>query len=256
MAAKTEYDRWMRVLLSSLAALIAVAGCGSKSGAGSDAGAADLAGAPMFTEHGVMLDYDTLKPVAGLTVTDGDASTTTDAMGQWSLTRTAAALAPVVTGASYSKVIFPLSNPVGADIDFGPQVIPTANTYNLEEVVLAQDTTKALVHIVALTGGTCSDPSGATLTLLSPAGATLIYFDPSSYPNMQAKTTLKVTAPRPLAVVINVTPGADVTFTFQHPTCTQVPWPATFNGKAITGMVPTLAAEPDHINSALAMVLM
>jgi hypothetical protein len=239
-----------------LAGLIAAAGCGSKSGGATDAGAADLSATPMITEHGVMLDYDSLMPVAGLTVTDGDTSTTTDAMGQWSITHRASMLAPVVTNASYSKLIFPLSTAVGTDVDFGPQVIPTANTYNLEEVVLAQDTTKALVHVVMLTSGACTDPSGGTLTLVSPTDATLIYFAASNYPDTTAKTTQKVTPPRPVAVLMNVTPGADVKLTFQHPTCTQVAFPATFNGKAITGTVPTLAAEPDHINSALAMVLM
>jgi hypothetical protein len=239
-----------------LAGLIAASGCSSKTGGGTDAGASDLSAAPMVTEHGVMLDYDTLMPVAGLTVTDGTATATTDTMGQWSITQRAVMLAPVVTGPNYSKVVFPLSTATGTDIDFGPQVIPTANTYNLEEVVLAQDTTKSLVHLVALTGGACTDPSGGTLTLTSPPGATLVLFDPSGYPTTTATTTQKVMSPRPLAVVINVTPGADVAFTWQHPTCTQVPFPATFNGKAISGKVPTLAAEPEHINSALAFVLM
>ncbi len=244
----------MRVTLPLIAGLIAASGCGSKTAA-MDAGAPDLTPPPMVTEHGVMLDYQSLMPVAGLTITDGAASTMTDAQGMWMLMVPAGPLAPVVTGPSYSQDVFPSSTSAASDVDFGPQVIPTASAYNLEQILLSNDNTKALVHLVALPSTTCTDPSGGTVKVLSPAGAMVAYFAASSVPDPALTATQTVMAPRPIAVIFNVTPGADVSFEFHHPTCTQVPYPATFNGKVLSGKVPTTAAEPNHVNSALAMIL-
>jgi hypothetical protein len=245
----------MRTLFPLIAGLIAASGCGSKTVAMMDAGSPDLTAPPMVTEHGVMLDYQSLMPVAGLTVTDGAASAMTDAQGMWTMTVPAGALAPVVTGPSYSQDIFPSSTSAASDVDFGPQVIPTAAAYNLEQILLSSDNTKALVHLVALPSTTCTDPSGGTVNVLSPAGAMVAYFAASNIPDPALTATQTVMAPRPLAVIYNVTPGADVTFEFHHPTCTQVPYPTTFNGKVLSGKVPTKAAEPDHVNSALALLL-
>ena len=74
-----------------------------------------------------------------------------------------------------------------------------------------------------------------------------------------ADTTLTsfqaVDGARPVAVVYNVAVGADLRVAVTHPTCTQAPFPFTYNGKTYTGNVPTKAAEPGDYNSALLVML-
>ena len=77
----------------SLALVVLACACSSKSKTPSestdvDAGedAAPLADAgPRVNDHGIILDFDTKKPLKGVTVSEGDVSTTTDDTGAWSL---------------------------------------------------------------------------------------------------------------------------------------------------------------------------
>ncbi len=256
----------------ALVALVSL-GCSSSSSpnpvSGTDAGAdvaidvgsdaAKEAAPGTVVEHGIMVDYATLNPAAGLSITDNGQSTTTDATGAWSLTVPAdAKLQPIVTGPKYSLLYFPDSKPekAGADVDFGTAVSATADLYNVESGILAGiDTTKALIHLVVVTTGTCTSPVGGTLKVTAPADAKVSYFGESSIPDDTVTSFQKVAGDRPVAVIYNVTPGADVAFTIDHPTCKLAPYPVTFRGKTYDGKVRTEAIEPKHLNSAMVAVL-
>jgi len=97
----------MRRAMMLLTCLLACSSSsGSPSAAGGDAGtSADATpDAPVgnVVEHGTIVDYFTLKPIAGLTVSDNGVTTTTDANGVWSLTvPKSSTLQVIVTGPKY-----------------------------------------------------------------------------------------------------------------------------------------------------------
>ncbi len=220
-----------------------------------DAGTLDaFAGAA--TEHGTILDYGTLKPQAGLTVTDNGMSATTDDAGAFSLMVPAGSkLTPQVTGPSYTHLLFPESLPAAADVDFGTLVMPASSIFMLEQVGLSNKMTQALVQIVVVTAPTCASAVGGTLDVVSPPGTSFAYFSSDSLPDGTVTSFAAVTPPRPVAVVYNVTPGAPLDLQITHPTCKQAAFPFTYQGKIYTGDVPTKATEPGDYNSAMVMML-
>jgi hypothetical protein len=226
------------------------------SGKDAEGDAAPEAAPGTSVEHGVMVDYESLTPVPGLTVTDNGLSTTTDDGGAWSLTvPQGATLQPTVTSSSYSKLLFPESTAVGADIDFSSVVIPDSNTYQLEETVLQMDTSKALVQIVVFTMPSCASATGGTLSVTSPSGASVAYFNTVALPTTTLTSFQAVQAPRPVAVVYNIDPSATLSVQMSHPTCTQVPFPVTYGGREYSGKVTLQPAEPGGVNSALVLFL-
>ena len=254
--------------LTPATCLIFMAACssGSSAGPGGTQGGGGTTG-PTVTEHGIVYDYGTflssgtLVTVEGLTVTDGDQTATTDANGNWSLTvPLGATMAPTVTGTSkgdpYSFLMFPEATAAGTDLDWGNIIIPDVSTFQLERVTLGSMDTDAVVHVVAVTSGSCTSVAGGTLTVTSPPGAQVNYFDAQGYP--AATQTSMVDPPvsqRPVADIYNAAPGAQITFTVTHPTCHLAPYPVTNNGGTFSGQVTTKAAEPGDNNSAVNIVL-
>jgi len=234
---------------------------------GDDGGSSQEASGPTVTEHGVVLDYGTLLSsgklvaVAGLTVTDGDQTTTTDATGSWSLTLPASAtLAGVVNGTTqgdpYSNLFLPqVTLAAGGDVDRGNIITPDQSTFQLERLSLSSDDTMAVVHVVVIATGTCSSVEGGSITVTSPPGAKVAYFDTMGYPRPALTSFAALTDGRPAADIYDLTPGMPVAFQVSHPTCTQAPFPATWGGGGFTGQVTTQAAEPGDNNSALVAVL-
>jgi hypothetical protein len=203
-----------------------------------------------------MVDYETLDAVPGLTMSDNGLSTTTDANGEWSLTvPRGASLQPTVTSSTYSRLLFPDSTAVGSDIDFSTVVIPDSDTYSLEEQVLSLDTSKALVQIVVITLPSCASAVGGTLSIASPSGASLAYFNTAALPVTTISSFQAVKPPRPVAVVYDVDPGATLSLQVSHPTCTQAPFPVTYGGREYAGTVRLQPAEPGGVNSALVFFL-
>jgi hypothetical protein len=226
-----------------------------------DSGAVDASAIDGFagavTEHGIELDYATLKPVAGLTVSDNGMSSTTDATGAWSIMLPAgtATLTPTVSGPSYSETLFPQTVPAAADVDFGQAVSGTSSIYAVELEGLTADMTKGLVQVVVVTASSCASSAGGTLQVLSPSGASVVYFSTTSLPDDSLTSFQAVTAPRPVAVVYDIALGENLTVSMTHPTCTQAPFPFTYGGRTYTGVVPMMAAEPGDYNSAMVLML-
>lgn len=211
-----------------------------------------------IVEHGTIVDYFTLKPVAGLAVADNGVMTTTDADGKWSLSVPAnSVLQPMVTGPKYTKLLFPDSAPSGAEADFGTSVMPDSSTYNLEQNSLDNfDPNKALVQIVLVPTGACTSLVGGKAKVVSPAGAALTYFGGSSGIPLASVDSFEAVKPdRPVVVAYNIDVGAELVVEITHPTCKQVAYPVTYAGKTYSGKVRTQAAEPGDLNSALVIVM-
>jgi hypothetical protein len=233
---------------------------------GMEPGAEASTGATV-TEHGIVYDYGTLlangtlAPVKGLTVTDGNQTTTTDAQGNWSLTLPmGATLAPVVNGTvqgdPYSNLMLPQATATSADVDRGNIIIPDQSTFSLERISLGSTDTDAVVHVVAATTGACTSVAGGTLTVTSPSGAKVNYFNAQGYPVASQTSMVDPPVPqRPVADIYDVPPGSPITLTVTHPTCALAPYPVTVTGGSFDGQVATKAAEPGDNNSALVILL-
>jgi hypothetical protein len=233
---------------------------------GSSSGGEDSGGSTV-TEHGLVYDYGTfltsgtLVAVPGLTVTDGDETATTDATGNWSITLPlSATLHPVVTGTSkgdpYSNLMLPTATAAASDVDWGNIIFPDVSTFQLERVTLGSDDAQAVVHVVTDLSGACTSVAGGVLTVTSPPGAKVNYFDSTGYPSATATSMVDPPVPgRPVADIFDLTPGADITLSVTHPTCHLAAYPVTVTGASLTGQVTTKAAEPGDNNSAMNIVL-
>jgi hypothetical protein len=218
------------------------------------------------TEHGVIIDYGTylsngtLMPVQGLTITDGNQSTTSDAQGNWSLTMPAnALLAPVVSGTvkgdKYSSLQLPQATASASDVDRGNIIIPDSTVFGFEEGLLSADMSQGVIHVVAEATGSCTSVAGGTITVTSPAGAKVMYFNTKGTPDKSVTSFEALTEGKPVADIFDVPPGSEITMQVSHPTCKQAPFPVTYTGQTLNGKVATLAAEPGDNNSALLVVL-
>ena len=255
------------VLFAACSSSSAVGNGNTGGGDGGTGGGGEDSGGSTLTEHGIVYDYGTflstgtLVTVEGLTVTDGDQTATTDANGNWSITLPlSATMHPVVTGTSkgdaYSTLMLPMATAAASDLDWGNIIIPDVSTFQLERVTLGSDDTQAVVHVVTDTSGACTSVAGGVLTVTSPPGAKVNYFDSQGYPTASATSMVDPPVPgRPVADIYDLTPGADITLTVTHPTCHLAPYPATVTGASLNGQVTTKAAEPGDNNSAMNILL-
>lgn len=267
----------VRFAVSSCAFALALAQTACSSGDASpvtstgDAGSRDgssvpaEAGAETTIEHGTLYDYGEFlvsrkTPVRGLTITSGTQTTTTDMDGKFSLVQPRGVpLNVLVGGASkanpYAKLYLPEVIFMAGDGDRGDIILPDLSTFQFEEVTLSNDTSKAVVNIIVVVTGACASPEGGTITVLSPAGAKVRYIDSVGYPHgAQKSITARTTPWHAAAAVFDVEPGAKLDVTVQHPTCKQLPFPATYNGLKFTGNAVTKPSSEDT-NSALVLVL-
>jgi hypothetical protein len=233
-----------------------VAGCGgSKTTGAPDMAMADMSGPVIQGEHGTLVDYFSMMPLAGLTVTDGTNSTTTGADGSFVLPAPmGVTLSPFASGTGYATLHLPEGTAASVDVNLG--VVPMAQTssFALEQNILANDQTKALVHILIVKTGACASIANGTVTVNAPAGAKLAYFSTAGIPT--APTMYDIAAPKPAAVVYDVTPAAALDITINAPGCTQVPFGTTpLNGLTLNGNVVTPATEPGDQAAALVFVL-
>jgi hypothetical protein len=151
--------------------------------------------------------------------------------------------------------MLPISTAVAGDIDRGNIIIPDQSTFQVERLILSSNDAQAIVYIVVLTTGSCTSVAGGTLTVTSPAGAQVSYFNTKGDPSTQQTSFADLSAGRPVAVIFNATPGADVTFQVNHPTCHQAAYPVTNGGAQFTGQVTTKPSEPGDNNSAIVVVM-
>ena len=243
-----------------VAALLAV-GCGGSTtgtggGSSSDMSNPVDAGPTIVGQHGVVIDYFTNAPLAGFTVTDGQDTTTSDADGNFVLPAPAGvALAPTVTGPMYSTLHLPEAMASGVDVNRGAIPIPSSSTFGLEQQVVGNDQTMALIQVTVLKTGACTAIAGGTVTVNSPAGALVKYFTTQGLPTAPSFQEVDGAHNKPAAVVYNVPVGQQIDITINHPTCKQASTEGPLNGMLLSGHVATEATEPGDVNASLVYVL-
>lgn len=242
----------MRTLLIGL--FVFAAGCSSKSnsgapaedaGTGDDAGTADTgASTQRVTDKGSVMDFDNKKPLAGVTVSEGDVSTTTDANGEWTLTPLANTPVTLVfkkdkyTTLQYPEVL------ISGDTQRETVSALKVDTLNFVGNSLANwDSTKGIVFVGLKLLPSCTDQSGATASVSAPAGTTTNYVNASGVP--QGSLTSVQAGQDPGVAVYNVEPNASVKIQISHPTCTMVDFPYTDGTLTYTGNVTATGAQAD-----------
>ena len=235
-----------------LLACTVAAGCGGTQAASPDLAPMQDAGA-LEGQHGQVIDYFNLTPLAGFTVSDGTNTTTTDAQGNWVLPLAVGAeSAPVVTGPSYSRLQLAKVKAVASEVDVHQIPIPSTATFSSELSILGADSAKALVQVVIVPTGACTSLAGGTLTLVSPKSAALAYFSPSGFP--VATQMYDTTGNRPVAVVYDLEPTDSIELTMSHPTCKLSAAGASHDGATFEGLGPLAPSEPGDNNATLVLL--
>lgn len=243
----------MRTLLIGL--FVFATACSSKSndgapaqdaGTGDDASSGDDTGTSTqrVTDKGKVMDFDTKKPLAGVTVSEGDVTTTTDANGEWTLTPLANTKVTLVfkmdkyTTLQYPEVM------ISGDTQRETVSALKVDTLNFVGNSLANwDSTKGIVFVGLKLLPSCTDQAGATITVSAPAGSTTNYVNASGVP--QGSLTSVQDGQDPGVAVYNVEPNASVEISVSHPKCTMVPFPYTDGTLTYTGNVTTTGAQAD-----------
>ena len=238
-----------------LFALVAVGlvGCGGTSASKMSPDMTPASDPGVVGQHGRVIDYFNLTPLAGFTVTDGANTTTTDSDGGFVLPApTGATLAPTVTGPSYSTLQLAKAQAMGTDVDLGAVPIPSTATFMTELSVIGADTSKALVQVIIVPTGSCTSVAGGTVTLNSPKSASLAYFSPSGFP--VATQIYDTVQNRPSVVLFNLEPDATIDLTLVHPTCKLAPAGTVYKGAVYDGVSQLLPSEPGDNNSTLVLL--
>jgi hypothetical protein len=211
---------------------------------------ADMSGPVIEGEHGRLVEYFSNKPLAGLTVTDGTNSVVTGADGTFVLPAPLGAnLAPVASGPMVATLYMPEATAMGIDVDRRDVPMATTDNFTLEQSIVGNDQSTALVHILIRRSGACTSLAGGTITVNAPADAKVAYFSTQGLP--ASPTMFDVVAPKPAAVIYNVAPGASLDIKIDVPGCTQMPFGTPKDGMALTGKVSTPATEPGDNAAAL-----
>jgi hypothetical protein len=212
----------------------------------SNTDAADGGAGGTVKDRGVVFDYLSGKPVANITLTENGTTATTDDKGAFSLdVPTGKPLELVVTGADTPKTYIG-EMILGADVD-RKIPIPTLSLFRVGKNSFTDiDPAKALVYLVVRPTGACTDVSGGTITVKSPADAKYEYFT-DKLPDAERKEFKFIDPDVPVVAVYNVPVGEQIDVEITHPTCKQIPYPAKVGTETYTGRVTTEGGDANSV---------
>jgi hypothetical protein len=164
-----------------------------------------------------------------------------------------ATLKPVASGTGYATLYLPEGTAEGVDVNYSDVVMATTSNFALEQSILANDQTKAIIHIALNKTGACTTVAGGTITVNAPAGAKVAYFAASALPT--GTSMIDRPSYEPIAIVYDVDPAATLDLTWNVPGCTVAPVGTVHNGVALSGKVTTMATEPGDNTAALSFIL-
>ena len=253
-----RYDEGMRKVTFAL--LLLVCACSSKKdatpatdgGTGDDAAIeVDSAVGARVTDKGVMTDHDTNKLLAGVLVTEGDATSTTDAQGAFSLSvlmNTPITL--VMAAPDHTKLQWP-EVMLSGDVDRGKITTVSLSTFGFVGASLdGYDHSLGVLYVDIGSRATCADVTGATVAVASPAGTTTRYFK-HGVPN--AAQTSVLTGESPHIAIYNIAVGVPVSVTVSHPTCKTSAFPYTEGVVTYTGQ--NITTEGGDTNTVVRLFL-
>jgi hypothetical protein len=229
-------------LLSVLA--LSNAGCGGDDDAGgtggADAGndvASGVDAGTRVSDHGKVIDYDTKKGLAGVTVTEGDATAVTGADGTFTITPLANT--PVTLKFrkdGFTQLDWPEVT-LSGDAERGNVAVVSLDTFHLGSGALdGYDSTLGVLYVTVKASASCAGVAGTKVEVASPAGATVRYILHGLPSRSQ---TSAAAGEDPVAAAYNLQNGAPITLTLTHPTCKQAAFPHTEGTITYTGNITT-----------------
>ena len=210
--------------LAIVLAVAALAACSSSTTTpASDAGS-DGAGGNTYAQTGRIVDFNNPKKgVAGVTVTAGTVTATTDTAGRYTLNvpkDTAYTMA--ITAPNYLKLIEQEWKLTGNADRGDTSYVDSSTQLVLQNALAGYDDKLAVLSIGVKKKGACAAVDGATIVMANQGAAILKYFK-GGFPS---NTATSVAADQvPSAVIYNLPPGTPVQLTVTHPTCKQVAFP-------------------------------
>jgi hypothetical protein len=221
---------------------VALTACSSSSGGGGTGPAPSAtttspSGPTTAAQKGQITDFESGKPIAGATVVANDATTTTDAQGNYSLVvHQNEAFEMTVTAPGYVKLIEQQTT-LTADYDRGKTTIVANGLASLlQNTLTGYDATKGILSVAVLPTGGCKTEDGSTIKVSS-EDAKVKYFVAKLPSNTQ--TTVHG-GEFPSAVIYNLPTNTPITVTIESPSCTQAGFPFTnANGIQFLGTVVT-----------------
>jgi hypothetical protein len=233
-------------LLSLLA--LSNAGCGGDDNAGQNGGAdagtdvgsgvdAGADAGPRVSDHGKVIDYDTKKGLAGVTVTEGDATAVTAADGTFTITP----LANTPVTLKFRKDGFTqLDWPevmLSGDAERGNVAAVSLDTFHLGSGALdGYDSALGVLYVTVKASASCAGVAGTKVEVASPAGATVRYV----VHGLPSKSQTSAAAGEdPVAAAYNLQNNVPITLALTHPTCKQAAFPHTEGTITYTGNITT-----------------
>ena len=203
--------------------------------------------------RGTVVDYFTDMPVAGLTVVDGDNTTTTDANGNFELPTTGP-LAPVVSGATYSTLYLPEATPAASRSRTGRSRFrrcrPSGSSSSSWAATRPRRWCRSRSCRSRRARASPAAPSPSSL----PADAKVAYFTSQKLPTANSFID-GITGHRPVAVIYDLEPGVPLEVEVHTPNCTQAPPNTAYAHSSLTGKVTTAPIEPGDYNSSLVYIV-
>ena len=235
-----------RVALVSLAACFALSAsaCSSShSGTtvanetpdGGDAGSVVASG--QVTQSGIIVDFDTKKPVQGATIKAAGQTVISDVTGAYHFAvDKGTPFTMEVSMDGYAKLI-EQETTIDADYDKGKTSFVATPTANLLLGTLdGYDATLGVLSVQLIPTGACASEDGATITV-TPAGAAQVKYLYGGIPSSRKGAV--VAGQFPSAVVYNVQPGATLSIGATVTNCTVAPFPIVQGDVTYTGGVTT-----------------
>ena len=208
--------------------------------------AADGGAGTTFKDHGVVLDYISRKPLAGITLTESGVSAKTDEAGAYSLDIPAnKPVELVLSGGEYTKTFI---GELMLGEDYERKVpIPLLGLFHVGEGSFdGFDHSRGIVYVVARATGACTSVDGGKITLKAPSDARYSYFT-DKLPDADRKEFKWIDDDTPVAAVYNVPPGQQIDVQIDHPSCKQIAFPAKVGGTTYTGRVTVEAGDANSV---------
>ena len=215
----------------SLALVACSGGHGSTTGGGDPAaGGPDLHNTdPTFVvQHGVIIDFDTSKPLAGATVTAGDQTATTDGTGAYAVkVHKAKPFQMNVSAPNYVKLV-EQETILDADYDRGKtNMVPEDLAILLHNTLQGYDPSLGVLSVAVIATGSCAS-EGHTKITVEGEGKSKIKYMIAKMPSNVAEDVQP--GEFPSAVIYNLPVGVPITVKLESKDCKQAAFPVTHDG--------------------------
>jgi hypothetical protein len=234
----------------SLAALALVACSGGHSGT-TGTGDPGAGGGPdlhntdpaFVVQRGIILDFDSAKPVAGATVIAGDQTATTDATGAYALkVHKSQPFLMNVTAPSYVKLV-EQETVLDADYDRGKTtIVPEELATLLHNTLQGYDPSLGVLSVAIIPTGACASEGHTKISVTGDDSAkSKVRYMIAKMPSNTAEDVQP--GEFPSAVIYNLPVGVPITVTLDSKSCKQAAFPFAHDGMTYDATITVEAGD-------------